>query len=156
MKAEVKAEWIKRLRSGEYKQGMGALKHDVSIDSDTTTYCCLGVLCEVAVDEGIVKRFDPKPQQMGEASNYGVTKNDATTGVPPREVLDWVEIPKIRFPSGVDVPNDEFQFTLKEDSALRERIEGYYPDQRDFTLVELNDSGKFTFEEIATLIEEHF
>jgi len=42
MKKEIADKWIAALRSGEYKQGMGAL-HDTSNDS----YCCLGVLCKV-------------------------------------------------------------------------------------------------------------
>ena len=36
MNPEVKAKWTEALRSGDYEQGMGALKHK--------GYCCLGVL----------------------------------------------------------------------------------------------------------------
>lgn len=43
MMSELKAKWIKTLRSGEYKQGTGKLK-----DETLNTFCCLGVLCEVA------------------------------------------------------------------------------------------------------------
>lgn len=39
-------EWIAALRSGKYKQGRAKLKQrDVAGEQ---TYCCLGVLCEVA------------------------------------------------------------------------------------------------------------
>lgn len=34
--------WIEALRSGEYKQGKGALQHNGE-------FCCLGVACEVAI-----------------------------------------------------------------------------------------------------------
>jgi hypothetical protein len=36
-----KTEWVKALRSGEYKQGHGALRRS------NDTWCCLGVLCDV-------------------------------------------------------------------------------------------------------------
>lgn len=41
MKLEIKERWIKALRSGEYKQGMGGLRNTED------EFCCLGVLCDV-------------------------------------------------------------------------------------------------------------
>lgn len=41
MNAELKAEWIAALRSGDYKQGKSFLKNDDG------TFCCLGVLCDI-------------------------------------------------------------------------------------------------------------
>ena len=38
-----KKKWLKALRSGEYKQGMGEL-----YDAMEDTYCCLGVACKVS------------------------------------------------------------------------------------------------------------
>lgn len=55
MNPKVKRKWVKALRSGKYKQGTGMLK--VTRDNDEPLYCCLGVLCEVAVGEGIVKSY---------------------------------------------------------------------------------------------------
>jgi hypothetical protein len=43
MDAELKAKWVAALRSGTYTQGTGEL-HTPSEKS----FCCLGVLCEVA------------------------------------------------------------------------------------------------------------
>lgn len=40
MNAKVKKLWLKALRSGDYKQGAGALRSDHS-------FCCLGVLCDL-------------------------------------------------------------------------------------------------------------
>lgn len=37
---EARAAWVAALRSGEYKQGRGALRAD-------DRYCCLGVACEL-------------------------------------------------------------------------------------------------------------
>lgn len=42
MKQDLKQAWLAALRSGKYRQGQGALK------SVGGSYCCLGVLCEVA------------------------------------------------------------------------------------------------------------
>ena len=58
MNPEVKAEWVKALRSGEYKQTKHVL-HRVG-----GGYCCLGVLCELAVKAGAIpaaKRNDADP-----------------------------------------------------------------------------------------------
>ena len=59
-------EWIKALRSGEYKQGKHAL---CSVVEGENRYCCLGVLCEV--DPDIKKRLslDGKEYYFYEISN---------------------------------------------------------------------------------------
>lgn len=49
MKKEWKDKWVAALRSGEYNQGVGALKSKV-VD-DIYTYCCLGVLCDLVAKE---------------------------------------------------------------------------------------------------------
>lgn len=42
MDAKLKADWVKALRSGEYRQARGVLQ------DKTGALCCLGVLCKVA------------------------------------------------------------------------------------------------------------
>jgi hypothetical protein len=44
MNQDVKKRWVEALRSGKYQQGRGHL-------CDGSTYCCLGVLCELVVPE---------------------------------------------------------------------------------------------------------
>lgn len=46
MKVNLKTAWVEALRSGEYNQGRGRLH-------SRGNYCCLGVLCEVAIKQGI-------------------------------------------------------------------------------------------------------
>lgn len=53
MNAKVKRLWLKALRSGGYKQGTGQLKRG----RKDPRHCCLGVLEEVAKDEGVIKSF---------------------------------------------------------------------------------------------------
>lgn len=53
MKAITKStikQWVKALRSGDYKQGVGGL---CSVDASGAHYCCLGVLAEVLGGEDI-------------------------------------------------------------------------------------------------------
>lgn len=52
MNKEIQDRWVAALRSGEYKQG----KYRLQRDDDT--YCCLGVLCDLAVKDGVVAAFD--------------------------------------------------------------------------------------------------
>jgi len=40
MDAELKAKWVKALRSGEYKQGFSSFEKE-------GRFCCLGVLCKI-------------------------------------------------------------------------------------------------------------
>lgn len=44
MDAELKAKWVKALRSGEYRQGDGNL---IWRRAGETKFCCLGVLCQI-------------------------------------------------------------------------------------------------------------
>lgn len=44
---ELVSNWIDALRSGDYAQGTGVLR---SAFKDNVSYCCLGVLCEIAPD----------------------------------------------------------------------------------------------------------
>ena len=57
-------KWVAALRSGEYKQGKGAL---VVEDADGPFYCCLGVACQVASDNGVTGAFDAGNQVLSEA-----------------------------------------------------------------------------------------
>lgn len=50
MNPEIKINWLKALRSGQFKQGKKQLKVDTVRGSN---YCCLGVLCEIQKVEQI-------------------------------------------------------------------------------------------------------
>lgn len=61
MNKEIKDKWVNALRSGNYKQGAGYLK---ITKKNETTFCCLGVLCDVMdipsvkLDNSRVSSFD--------------------------------------------------------------------------------------------------
>lgn len=53
MKKDIAQKWVEALRSGKYRQGAGVLRQE-SAKGDL--FCCLGVLCELAVQEGAILR----------------------------------------------------------------------------------------------------
>ncbi len=124
-------KWAKALRSGEYKQGMRTLnKQDAR--SGQHLWCCLGVLCDLAVAEGVIS--PPTTVEYG-AVLYGYgNKNVATrtkkvgfsTGLIPSDVVRWV---------GLQTADGTFHIPTGNTS-----------------LAAANDSG-MNFESIADLIE---
>lgn len=79
MVPEVKAAWVAALRSGNYRQGNGTL-HNIG----QNTYCCLGVLCDLAVKAGVAKEREGDGMF---ASN--VDSAMYHSGVLPKAVADW-------------------------------------------------------------------
>jgi hypothetical protein len=81
MKEEIKAQWVAALRSGRYEQTQGRLQRDGS-------FCCMGVLCELAVEAGVIPSpvFVPPISGGSEVAAYGRSE---LTGSPPAEVWDW-------------------------------------------------------------------
>jgi hypothetical protein len=70
--------WAKELESGKYEQGQYSLK------SHDEAYCCLGVLCEMAVSAKVIEPSVSNPAYGNYA--YGVER---TTGNLPDAVRDW-------------------------------------------------------------------
>jgi len=71
MNKRVKKLWIEALKSGEYVQGMGALRQGKD-------FCCLGVLCDLHALE------------LRQSWSYGVYFGSDTTL--PQEVTGWAEL----------------------------------------------------------------
>lgn len=128
MKEEIKTKWLTALRSGEYEQGKHRLVTK-NYDTDTYTYCCLGVLCDLAAKEGVVKR------KAGGFSHP--VYNDHSNIVLPNAVQRWAGIEDTTL-------NDESSYG----SAPLVEIDGEYAALSDW-----NDNGK-TFSEIAEGIEK--
>jgi hypothetical protein len=47
MHDNIRKQWVDKLRSGEYPQGTGNLRSN-------DNFCCLGVLCELAVEQNVI------------------------------------------------------------------------------------------------------
>lgn len=76
-KKAVRDEWVRRLNSGKYRQSTGYLR------TQSNGYCCLGVLCDIAVESGII----PAPIAVEGQEYYAYGK---ATAIPPTEVRKWV------------------------------------------------------------------
>lgn len=111
--------WVQALRSGSYEQGKGRLaSHD-------DKFCCLGVLCEVAVEDGLTVT---KTMSAGNTIRY-----DRAADYPPLSVIAWLDVDDLLDPVTPTPP------------------EGF-PQAFGSTLDSMNDHG-FTFDQIADLIE---
>lgn len=124
MNPEVKAEWVKELRSGKYVKGVNYL-------NTGGTYCCLGVLSELAVKHGVMTRIDhsdgPNCYRMVADIDRGLHES-----YPPAALADW---------AGGEARDGVFRPSVEHDGV---RV---YLDA-------LNDRGELSFNDIADLIEE--
>lgn len=140
--------WIPALRSGEYRQGEGLLR---SAGYEGDLFCCLGVAAHEAsrVLDGAVEWTGP--------TNEGVFTifccGRGSRSVLPQTLAKMFGISDSgEFVDAVEVDRDVLA-TMSE-SARRAldssagRLSHHY-----YSLVELNDSGEFTFDDIATIIE---
>lgn len=75
LKPEIKARWLAALRSGDYKQGRNYLR-------SRGTHCCLGVLCELAVQDGIAYWQPGVPDTLYTGKNY-------RSAIPQCEIQKW-------------------------------------------------------------------
>jgi hypothetical protein len=84
MNQEIKKLWVEDLRANVALQGKGTL---CSIDSDgNRRYCCLGRLCELAIQHGVAVRAEDYTLPVGHDRH---TLYDDKLGVPPKSVLTW-------------------------------------------------------------------
>jgi len=130
--AEVQAAWVKALRSGEFEQGTARLASE-DVTDGRARYCCLGVLCELAYRAGVVEtRSNPGHGREGTAFLRFV-EYDGMVTYPNRRVYEWAGIDgghggegKVR-PTAVPIAGA--------------------------SLAMLNDEERWSFEQIADLIE---
>jgi hypothetical protein len=120
LNTEIADKWIIALESGEYTQGVGALK-------ENNKYCCLGVLCELAVKEGIIQ---PPTLDMDDTYQYGSHQTWSTETLPD-EVIEWAQMNSNEGIIGSYVQGDEY-----------------------YSLMQMNDNG-CSFNQITEKIREH-
>ena len=142
MNPEIKTLWLTALRSGEYKQATGYLKRDTG---DGVGYCCLGVLCEVAVSQGVKLKLDSRSAEVGkcgisdcdvcdEANDVIETRYsfDGRISYVPQAVQDW---------AGLEEYNPQVGYS--------------YANSDTNSLATLNDGVKLDFNQIADIIEKN-
>lgn len=119
MKEHIKDKWIAALLSGEYKQGRTRLK------TQDGGFCCLGVLCDLASEEGVGTWKGLNFQ----SDNFNMPW---TSWLPP-EVVDW---------AGMRSINGELPFPVN-----------LTPGKEAQSLISINDHQTSSFEQIAFAIE---
>jgi hypothetical protein len=122
MNPEIKKEWVSRLRSGKYDQGSMYLR-----DEDDR-FCCLGILCEMAVENNAV--HEPYLKRLVTQRTAYVYGSLEEFGILPLEVSHW---------AGLD-DEDPFVEVL------------YHGEIQTCKLSDLNDDGA-SFKDIADMIE---
>lgn len=121
---EVVNLWCEALESGRYEQGKKRLCY---IEKNEPKYCCLGLLCEVAIQNGLPlnKRIEGEEYSLYKVAYYG--ENDSA--LLPKEVVKWAKLKN----NGGD----------------------FYDGEKYNSLYSLNDSFGKSFKEIAEIIREH-
>lgn len=129
MNPQVKEMWIKALQTGQYAQATGKLH---AIEDGQAGFCCLGVLCDLAVREGVINPPKVDDTHYDTIMYYG---QEEAHELLPYEVMTWAEL-----------DSDNGNFEQSWDDTIVKTIT---------SLVDLNDGGK-TFMELAEYIKEYF
>lgn len=121
MNKEIAKIWCNTLRSGKYEQGRRLLHNKAQ-----NTFCCLGVLCDLAVKAGVKVNVEVNVE---EDSRTEFVTYDSAYNTLPKSVQKW--------------------------AGLCNEAGRPKNDERLIALWELNDLEKRSFDEIANYIEEH-
>jgi hypothetical protein len=125
MNPEIRARWVAALRSGEIPQASGILR-------DGDARCCLGVLCDLAVADGVI------PEAAWE-SREGIWLYGRESQTLPASVSQW---------AGIEGTFEHNPVVFVEDDDAP----GVPVTVNERSLAELNDGG-WTFPQIAGAIE---
>lgn len=113
MNREIRDRWVAALRSGTYKQGRSMLKVDAAYGE--TRHCCLGVLCEIALESGVQVELDLHHLEDGSVAH----RYDGQQGYPPRSIIDWADLGhgEVRYDEGwtnLYQLNDSLKMSFRE------------------------------------------
>lgn len=134
MNQTIKQRWVEALRSGQYTQTTGCLKGE-------NGHCCLGVLSELYSQDNPAAKFVPK--QDGMMYNFEV---DVRT-------TEFMDDYYAGFAYGENP--DDSQYILTEDGDIPWAVAKWadLASAESDHLINMNDSEKRTFAEIADFIE---
>lgn len=148
---QARAEWVKALRSGEYRQTTGDLcntdrDHDGPTVQAEIGYCCLGVACDVFMKREpqftaqweIVANDDGKDHGVRSFVLPGTLDNPEHS-ILPEVVREWLGLARHDGQYDVNI--------VCPIGTPAEDCEGYN------TLTEMNDDSGADFNDIADLIE---
>lgn len=97
LKPEVKAAWVKELKSGRYTQGFGWLR------DNQDKYCCLGVRCELGVKAGVIQNDGLYIHAYLYGNPEGDSPDEANfqDTMPPAAERKWAWVDYEKFPDDV-------------------------------------------------------
>lgn len=141
----IKQLWLDALESGEYTQTKGKLHTDAG-------YCCLGVLCDVAVKAGVLEEPDSiqLETESGEVTVYRYPDQESVLRSRATEILP-IHVARWLFPGvhehGVlpTNPGVVFGTYTRSDGRVQPKM---------YALSELNDTQGQDFKAIAAVIRE--
>jgi len=141
MNPEIKQLWLEALRSGKYNQGKSLLRPTES------SYCCLGVLCQIAEERDICK-YIPSDTHEGFTVQYPSIFTDECDGnLYEESELPWV----VKQWAGLE--SESPSVTMNEKN-IKGSMKGIIAEETKMHLAQLNDSHGYTFTELADIIEE--
>lgn len=127
-------KWVDALRSGEYDQGFSRLETLYIEDGEIIhrKLCCLGVACRVFMANNPGEMIADDDIIKNRTTFVSVkSPEDFESGILPNIVKEWLEV-------------------VETNPIIRD-AEGHY-----HTAASLNDSGSYTFEGIADLLERSY
>lgn len=148
MKPKLARQWAEALRSGAYKQGRNFLHQ---LPPTGAEHCCLGVLCRLAIDDGVDVLVSTKRDNNYDWPFVAYNGND---GLPPNDVLQWAGFnpdPNVRVSVIVGLPywyDEEMTITFVKPPDDGEE---FRPAKLSLSFAGMNDGG-FTFDQIADMI----
>lgn len=155
---EVINKWVEALRSGDYTQVEGKLAKER--EDGTKGFCCLGVLCEVAVKEGVIEAPAKATDGFGDETNW--FQYDGEADELPTSVMDWAGLsdhnPEVTYPLTAEEIEDNYGVYEYDEEKDTDKIvvpEGS-PDTSEDTLADLNDTHGRSFSDIADIIEAEY
>lgn len=119
MNKENVRKWVDALRSGKYQQGKTYLQ-------TKNGYCCLGVVCRVAIADGV--ELEATESEFDDVVYFGGSAHFL-----PRQVQEWL---------GTDTDNVEFR------DENGDRILATYAND--------NAARNYSFNDIANMLEETY
>ena len=88
MKREIAKRWVEALTSGKYEQTTGKLQRtEPGENGEPVGFCCLGVLCELAVADGVIP-----PAFHSDLLSTGMYGKSGVCSTLPDEVQEWAEV----------------------------------------------------------------
>jgi len=138
MNPEIKARWVAWLRANADKQTHGRLCR-VGVKDSVDGYCCLGGLCEIAVEDGIIfKQIGDDPMFEGKQMvTYGTESGSEDLSI------------RCRATSHTTLPSAVITWAGVEDLDPKVTVNKHL-----VPLTYVNDDMRLNFNQIADLIEE--